>query len=184
MSNEQAIIDLIQGQVDSIQNGLWPEDKFYVTRIMTNQREYGPLFFSKISKVLDSLALIPGTQLQWATIGEAFQYFQDWSMTSGIAYSQWSCGQTTTETHEIPKGGFQFFPNPFSGQATLHTGFPLRQANLSIANVYGQIVKQITGINEQTIILDRGNLPEGLYFLCLTQEGKIIATDKVLVANR
>jgi len=78
LDNEQDIIDLIQGQVDSIQNGLWPQDKFYVTRIMTNQREYGPLFFQKISKVIDSLNIIPSSKLQWATIGETFTAFQAW----------------------------------------------------------------------------------------------------------
>ena len=49
LTDEQTIIDLIQGQVDSIQNGFWPTNKFYVTRIMTNQRDYGPSFFQKIS---------------------------------------------------------------------------------------------------------------------------------------
>ena len=55
MVDEQSIIDQIRREVDSIQQGLWPPDRFYVTRIMTNQREYGPMFFQKIARVIDSL---------------------------------------------------------------------------------------------------------------------------------
>ena len=115
LNDEQAIIDLIQGQVDSIQNGLWPQNKFYVTRIMTNQREYGPLFFQKISKVIDSLNLIPSSKLQWATIGETFTAFQAWQTTSGLDHSQWLCGQTTTGVENLETNNkFSIYPNPFS----------------------------------------------------------------------
>jgi hypothetical protein len=114
LSNEQAIIDLIQGQVDSIQLGLWPADKFYVTRIMTNQSEYGPLFFSKIRKVIDSLSTISSSQLVWANIGETFSAFQDWRNSSTLLFSQWQCGETYNYINELTDIKFDFYPNPTS----------------------------------------------------------------------
>lgn len=116
LSDEQEIIDLIQGQVDSIQNGLWPADKFYVTRIMTNQREYGPLFFEKIARVIDSLSLIPSNQLQWATISEVFTAFEAWQISSGEDHSQWLCGEVFTAINEPAlEDRFFLYPNPSSG---------------------------------------------------------------------
>lgn len=112
LADEQAIIDMIQGQVDSIQTGLWPADKFYVTRIMTNQRQYGPMFFQKISKVLDSLTQIPDTQLKWATVSETFAAFQNWQTTSVSDYSQWQCGQVITGTEMTRQPAFVIAPNP------------------------------------------------------------------------
>jgi hypothetical protein len=114
LSDEQAIIDLIQGQVDSIQSGLWPSNKFYVTRIMTNQSEFGPLFFTKLRKVIDSLTLIPSNQLVWANIGETFVDFEDWRTTSSQQYSQWLCGETYNYVNEITGLKFDFYPNPTS----------------------------------------------------------------------
>lgn len=115
LSDEQSIIDLIQGQVDSIQSGLWPANKFYVTRIMTNQREYGPLFFQKLSKVIDSLSIIPSTQLQWATISETFAEFQNWQNSTTLDFSQWQCGQTSISTSDLLQASnHRVFPNPFN----------------------------------------------------------------------
>ncbi|MBX7183505.1 MAG: hypothetical protein K1X82_15440, partial [Bacteroidia bacterium] len=100
LSDVQAIIDLIQGQADSIYAGLWPSDKFYMTRIMTNQREFGPLFFSKLEMLLDSLGSISNEKLEWATLGETFEAFQNWQVQTGMDYSQWSCGQYATSLEE------------------------------------------------------------------------------------
>lgn len=122
LNDEQAIIDLIQGQVDSIQNGLWPANKFYVTRIMTNQREYGPLFMQKITRVIDSLNLIPSTQLKWATISETFTAFQAWQQSSGLDYSMWGCGETLNSVEPLPANTstFKLFPNPVSSGTALN----------------------------------------------------------------
>jgi hypothetical protein len=100
---------------------LWPANKFYVTRIMTNQREYGPLFLQKISKVIDSLNLIPSTKLLWATIGETFTAFQAWQQSSGLDYSMWGCGETlnSIEPPAASATAFKLFPNPVKSGTAL-----------------------------------------------------------------
>jgi hypothetical protein len=169
LANEQDIIDLIQGQVDSIQNGLWPANKFYVTRIMTNQREYGPLFFQKLSTVIDSLNLIPSSKLQWATIGETFSAFQAWQTASGQDYSQWLCGQTTTGTENIEtKRSFLIYPNPFSGMISID--FTENQEHtVEVIDYLGNIVYSSI-INANTSI-DLSKLSTGIYLLRL--DGRI-----------
>jgi hypothetical protein len=79
--------------------------------------------------------------------------------------------------------GIKVFPNPFSSQAILQTGNLLHNATLTMDNVYGQTVKQITNINGQTIVLSRDNLLSGLYFLRLTEDNKTIATKKLVITD-
>lgn len=164
LSDEQAIIDLIQGQVDSIQNNIWPANKFYVTRIMTNQREYGPLFFQKLSKVIDSLKLIPSNQLEWATISETFTAFQSWQTSSGLEYSQWLCGQNSVDLDQnnLNETVFQLFPNPTSNLIKIK----LNDNNIHSIKIYDIIGNLL--ISEKIINEGEINLTEysqGMYFV-------------------
>lgn len=163
LSDEQSIIDLIQGQVDSIQNGLWPTNKFYVTRIMTNQREYGPTFFQKISKVIDSLNLIPSSQLQWATINETFTAFQSWQTSSGSDYSQWQCGQTITGIDEIAKGNnHMIYPNPFNNIITIDF-YDEQKHRVEIVDFLGRVI--YTSIVQSDTSVDLSKFFNGIYLV-------------------
>lgn len=162
LDDEQAIVDLIQGQVDSIQNGLWPSEKFYVTRIMTNQREYGPLFFQKISKVIDSLNAIDTSKIQWAKISETFDAFEAWQQTPAD-YSQWLCGQTTTNITQTEKTNtFNLYPNPSEGVYNID----FNDSNphlIGVYNVAGKLIHTATVSSKNKI--DLTNQPKGLYLL-------------------
>lgn len=74
-------------------------------------------------------------------------------------------------------------PNPFSLQTVLQTDYLLKNATLTVRNCFGQIVKQINNISGQTIILHRDNLSSGIYLMCLTQDSKVIATDKLIITD-
>jgi uncharacterized repeat protein (TIGR03803 family) len=74
-------------------------------------------------------------------------------------------------------------PNPFSGQTTLQANDRFENASLVIFNSIGQLVKQMDDLSGETIIFDRDNLPEGLYFIRLTQGNKVIAMDKLLITD-
>jgi hypothetical protein len=78
---------------------------------------------------------------------------------------------------------FNISPNPFSTQTTLQTNIPLHNAALTVNNCFGQTVAQIKNINGKTITFNRDNLPCGLYFIRLTQDNKIFATDKLIITN-
>ncbi|MBI3502444.1 MAG: T9SS type A sorting domain-containing protein [Bacteroidetes bacterium] len=51
-------------------------------------------------------------------------------------------------------------------------------------NCFGQTVKQIKNISGQTVVFSRDNLASGLYFVRLTQDSKIIAVDKFVIADK
>jgi hypothetical protein len=75
------------------------------------------------------------------------------------------------------------FPNPFSTQTVLQTENFSNNATLTVDNVFGQTVKQIKNISGQTVILHRDNLPSGLYFIRLTEDNKLIVTEKIIIAD-
>ena len=140
-------------------------NKFYVTRIMTNQREYGPLFFQKISKVIDSLNQIPTTKLQGATIGETFTAFQSWQITSGLDYSQWLCGQTATYVENIEANDkIAIYPNPFNNTISIDIADP-QAHQVAVFNVMGERV--FVNRFHKHAAIDLSSFSKGLYFLRL-----------------
>ena len=74
-------------------------------------------------------------------------------------------------------------PNPFTYQTTLKTDNYLQNATLTLYNSLGQQIRQVQNISGLTFNLKRENLPIGLYFLKLSQENKIITTDKLVISN-
>jgi hypothetical protein len=75
------------------------------------------------------------------------------------------------------------FPNPFSITTTLQLSQVLNRGTLTIYNMHGQAVKRIDNLIGQTVIFNRGNLASGLYFVQLSQDNKIIASDKILIKD-
>ena len=75
------------------------------------------------------------------------------------------------------------YPNPLCSKTTLQTNKILKDATLTMYNFHGQQVKQITNISGQTIILNRDNLSSGLYFIRLTQDNKVIKSDKLVITD-
>lgn len=96
----------------------------------------------------------------------------------------WSSGVTVVGIENISKNkSIDIYPNPFSSQTILQTNNFLHNATLTIDNSLGQTVKQIKNISGQRVILFRDNLPNGLYFLRLTEDNKIFINKLVIVDN-
>ncbi len=95
--------------------------------------------------------------------------------------SSFSCasGQGINEIEK--KVHLNCYPNPFTTQTILQTDGLLNNASIIVYNCFGQIVKQIKNISGQTIILNRDDLPSGIYYIRLSQKDKIIATEKLII---
>ena len=93
------------------------------------------------------------------------------------------CPNTSIPDLEEANMNVIVFPNPFSTQTTLQTEKNLKDATLMVYNVYGQEVNRLINISGQTIIFSRDNLPSGIYFIRLSQDNKIIATDKLMITD-
>ena len=76
------------------------------------------------------------------------------------------------------------YPNPFSDKTILQLDHPFQNSTLALYNSFGQLVKQIENLSGQTITLQRDDLPSGLYFLRLTDGGKVFATEKIIITDK
>lgn len=102
----------------------------------------------------------------------------------GSLFSLFICNSVPTNSNQNEiKTNYQLFPNPFISDITVQTNRILTDASLQLYNSYGDQIKQIKNISGQTITLYRDNLPSGLYFIRLTQNNKIILTEKVIITN-
>src|SRR5688572_2771285 len=88
---------------------------------------------------------------------------------------------TISEIHATNK--IVIYPNPFSTQTTLYVNISMHNSTLTMDNCLGQTVKQINNINGKTINLHRDNLPNGLYFVRLTQDNQVITTHKLILID-
>jgi len=78
---------------------------------------------------------------------------------------------------------FNIYPNPFSEETIFNSSEKLKDAMLVVYNSYGQVVKQMPNISGHTFTMQRENLSNGLYFVNLIQDGKMIATNKIVITD-
>jgi hypothetical protein len=81
------------------------------------------------------------------------------------------------------QNGILVYPNPFNSSSTIQLNKPVNNAELNIYNMYGQKIKTTNNISGDKIKIDRDNLPGGIYFIRLTQDNKVIATDKLIIID-
>lgn len=82
-----------------------------------------------------------------------------------------------------PSQQLTMYPNPATGHVTIETSQRLTNATLTLYNTNGQHVRKLDHITGTKIVLQRDNLPAGLYVVRLTQDGSIIATDRLVVVD-
>lgn len=87
------------------------------------------------------------------------------------------------EETALSENKITIYPNPFNATTRLYSSVVLNDAQLSIYNASGELVKRITQISGQEIQLSRNNLPSGFYYLKLTENNRIIKEDKVVIIN-
>ena len=83
--------------------------------------------------------------------------------------------QSVTGTEDIPLAlkTARLYPNPMADYTTLYLSNPeARELTLRLSTVDGKLIKQWTAKNEE-IRLDREGLLSGIYFLSMTQDGRV-----------
>lgn len=95
----------------------------------------------------------------------------------------WDNSVTSTNQPKSTYQNIQIYPNPFSYFTTFQTDHPFKDATLTVYNTNGQIVKQKNDISGNLHTLYRDDLPNGLYLIELSQDQKIIRTDKLILTD-
>ena len=99
------------------------------------------------------------------------------AQSAAYNYSTTGISEVSEQTEII------IYPNPFAYQAVLETNHPLKDATINIVNLLGQNVLQKNNIDGQKIIIERNNMPAGVYFIGITENKKLIVTKKIVVAD-
>ena len=84
---------------------------------------------------------------------------------------------------EISEHSLQVFPNPFSNQLNLQLRNLPNDVIITIGNSLGQIIQTHKNINGNELILNRGEIPSGMYFVSAISNGIVITTTKVIVSD-
>jgi hypothetical protein len=74
------------------------------------------------------------------------------------------------------------YPNPFNASTTILFPEELQNTDLRIYNIWGQAVKTIN-LNGNKVILDRNNLPAGIYFLQVVTDFNVIFKSKIIISD-
>ena len=73
--------------------------------------------------------------------------------------------------------------SPAAESTTLELSNPVSNASLAIYNSYGQMMKKMNNLNGKLILIQRDNLANGIYFIQLLQDNKVIADDKIILID-
>ena len=85
---------------------------------------------------------------------------------------------------EHPSGFVRIYPQPMKNYCTVEINENISQpVCLKIINSQGQVVKVIDNIHQNTIILERNGLQQGLYFYQLSTAGEVITEGKLIIAD-
>ncbi|MGL4599760.1 MAG: T9SS type A sorting domain-containing protein [Bacteroidia bacterium] len=110
--------------------------------------------------------------------GNAVQF----GLNNYIEYTNY-CGPLDISAAEQKPSGLEIMPNPFSSSTTLHSIVLLDNATLTLFNALGESVRVVNGLSGNTIVLERNDLADGVYFAVLTQDEKIIAREKLIISG-
>lgn len=93
------------------------------------------------------------------------------------------CSLTSINKNELAENQILISPNPFSSSATIRTNKYLTDASLVLYDTFGKQVKEMKNLSGPTILLQRDNLKDGVYYVRLLQDNKTIMTGKLIISN-
>ncbi len=93
------------------------------------------------------------------------------------------CSKTASIATPHTASNMLIHPNPFSYSTNLRVNQELTSATLTVYNVYGESVIELGNLSGQTIVFNREHLHSGIYFIRLTQDNKVVATEKLVITD-
>lgn len=86
--------------------------------------------------------------------------------------------QLANETYDVIAS--DAVPNPFTTQTTINIGTEMQNASLLLYDVSGRKVRQSDNLSGEAVTIERENLNSGFYFYQLKENGKTIASGKLV----
>jgi hypothetical protein len=90
---------------------------------------------------------------------------------------------TTGLTMAAEEKGPVIFPNPFSKECTVDLGEQPADAQIEIINDQGLLIRKIEHIKTRHVLIERGDLTNGFYYIKIADRNKTPVTIKLLVCE-
>ncbi len=81
---------------------------------------------------------------------------------------------------QVQNSEITIYPNPFTNQTTISFSNEIKNATISVIDVMGNEVKSIN-FSGTPLILEKGDLTSGIYFVKIISNKKVIATKKIVI---
>ncbi len=78
---------------------------------------------------------------------------------------------------------YQLFPNPLTNETRMKFTKNLRNGTCIVYNSCGQPVKEIKNMQGQDMLLTRSDLPGGIYFVVISDDGRMFKTEKLIITD-
>lgn len=103
--------------------------------------------------------------------------------TSGINYADlWEFGSISgVEENGFANSSMEIFPNPISESATINFSVEVNNAELTITDLNGKVIRIISNVNGNSYSFQRNNLAAGIYLVALIEKNKIKSTSKIIL---
>lgn len=88
----------------------------------------------------------------------------------------------STDAHTQTAAAIDFYPNPFTTNLMISYAQGFNGVTLKLYNSVGQLVRT-QNLNGQNTTLNRGDLANGLYLVQLLEEGALLKTGKLIIAD-
>ena len=76
---------------------------------------------------------------------------------------------------------FTIFPNPCAEHCELKTSIYMDDAELNLWNLSGQLIRKINHLKGHSALIDQGDLPDGMYFIQLIDNDKLLYSGKLIM---
>lgn len=87
------------------------------------------------------------------------------------------------KTYDTQLNATKLFPNPVSTCATIKLTTACRDAMVAIYDFSGKKINQLDNFNGDELKFERNNLPAGVYFVKIIEEGRVIGFEKLIVVD-
>ncbi len=97
--------------------------------------------------------------------------------TTGVVFET----PTATEEAYNPLEAVKVYPNPMNAQTTFNLPVGIGSLDFSLFNLMGQTIRKIEGIENQTIVLERENMPSGMYVYRIEDKNGRFVSGKIMM---
>ncbi|MEI6489786.1 MAG: T9SS type A sorting domain-containing protein [Bacteroidota bacterium] len=107
--------------------------------------------------------------------------FNGTGLPNGVAVlDTLNCSTGVNEIHKLDYS-ISIAPNPFTSQTTLRFGEEQTNTTVVLTNLLGQEIKTIPLVHTQQLIIDKGEMKPGVYFVQTIDDAKRICNKKMVV---